>query len=87
MIKILPPVRKESRNLEVVDVYRRKGEIVVRSLWIKASPRHPLLKLAIMPPLIGIMALVILLMLVIALTFLSVALLLTILKSQQKKEE
>lgn len=87
MTKILPPAKKESRSLEVFDVYWRRGGVVARSFWIKASPRNPLLKLAIMPPLLGIMALIILLMLVVGFALLATTLLFMALKSQQKKEE
>ncbi len=43
------PQRLASRSIEVTNIYLHKGESVTRSLWVKVSPKHPLLKLVLTP--------------------------------------
>ncbi|MEK7281398.1 MAG: hypothetical protein AAB037_03485 [Chloroflexota bacterium] len=43
------PQRLGNRSIEVTRIYLHKGESVTRSLWVKISPTHPLLKLALAP--------------------------------------
>ncbi len=43
------PQRLGNRSIEVTKIYLHKGESVTRSLWVKVSPKHPLLKLVLAP--------------------------------------
>lgn len=56
------------RSLEVTSTYLQRGQGVSRSLWIRVSPKHPLLK-AVMAPPIAVLALTMLVLLLIMLGF------------------
>ena len=56
------------RSLEVTRIYLQRGQAVSRSLWIKASPKNPLLKAAVALP-IGAVMLMMLFLILIALGF------------------
>jgi hypothetical protein len=45
------------RSLEVTRAYLQRGQIAYRSVWIKVSPRHPLLKVAAALPLAALVLL------------------------------
>jgi len=65
-----------SRSIEISRAYLRTGETISRSLWVKVSPRHPLLKLVLALPVIGaVLAMFILIVLILGFTLLALALL------------
>ena len=61
-----------SQSIEVTKIYLHKGESVTRSLWVKVSPGHPLLKLVMMPLIITAALAAFLLVMLIVLIFLLV---------------
>ena len=65
------PEGTSSRTIQVSQTFLRTGQGAGRSLWVKVSPRHPLLKIVMAPPMIAVM----LLMLIIALLMLGFILL------------
>jgi hypothetical protein len=38
------------QSLEITSTYVQRGQAISRSLWVRASPRHPLLKVIMTPP-------------------------------------
>ena len=70
----LVPRKPESTSRRTIEDSRTllcTGQGVSRSFWVKVSPRHPLLKIVMAPPMIAVM----LLMLIIALLMLGFILL------------
>ena len=63
---MLPQKREKTtgHSIQVTRIYLDRGETVARSLWIRLSPRNPLLKLALLPPIIALMVALLILMLV-----------------------
>ena len=53
-----------SRGIQVTRSYLARGGMVTRSLWVKISPRNPLLKLVLVPPIVVAMVALLILMLV-----------------------
>ena len=63
------------RSLEVSRTYLQRGQGVSRSLWIRVSPKHPLLKAVMAPPMAGLMVTVLILILImLGFTLLAIAL-------------
>ena len=60
------------RSLEVTRAYLQRGQAVTRSLSITLNPKHPLLKLAIAPPM-AVLVLVMLILLLVSLGFILLA--------------
>ena len=61
------PQRFEGTTNRVIQVTRShlaRGGMVTRSLWVKISPRNPLLKLVLLPPMVLAMVVLLILMLV-----------------------
>jgi len=56
------------RSLEVSRTYLQRGQGVTRSFWIRVSPKHPALKVAIAPPM-AVLLLTVLVLILIALGF------------------
>lgn len=80
------PERLANRSIEVTRTYLHTGEAVTRSLWVKVSPRHPLLKLVMAPLVISAaLAIFVLIMLILAITLLAVALVWTLSKPKRGK--
>jgi hypothetical protein len=52
------------RSLEVSRTYLQRGQAVSRSLWIRVSPKHPLLKIIIAPPMVVLMLIILVLFLI-----------------------
>ena len=75
-----------SRSIEVTKIYLHKGESVTRSLWVKVSPRHPLLKLVMAPVVItAALAAFILIMLIVIIALLVFAIIWTLRKPGRGK--
>lgn len=53
------------QSLEVVHTHLQRGRDVIRSLWVKVTPRNPVLKLILAPPLFLTAGMILLLMLVV----------------------
>jgi hypothetical protein len=53
-----------SRGIQVTRSYLVRGGMVTRSLWVRVSPRNPLLKLVLVPPTVVAMVVLLILMLV-----------------------
>jgi len=63
------------RSLEVTRKYLQRGQGVSRSLWVRVSPKHPLLKVAIAPPMaILMLTMLVLLLIMLGFTLLAIAL-------------
>lgn len=61
------PQRSEgtsSRSIQVTRSYLAKSGVITRSLWVRVSPRNPILKLALVPPTVAAMVVLLILMLV-----------------------
>lgn len=57
-----------NRSLEVTRTYLQRGQAASRSVWIRVSPKNPLLKVALALP-IGALMLMMLILILIALGF------------------
>lgn len=76
----------ENRSIGVTRAYLHRGEAVSRSLWVQVSPRHPFLKLVMIPPLAGVMlTMFVLIALILGFTLLALVLLWTLSTSKQKE--
>jgi len=63
------------RSLEVSRTYLQRGQGVSRSLWIRVSPKHPLLKAVMAPPMVVLMLIILVLFLImLGFTLLAIAL-------------
>ena len=76
------------RSLQVTRTYLQKGRSVSRSLWVRVSPKHPLLKALTVPP-IAMLMLVTLIMFLIMLgfTLLGLALMQAVARTERKDSE
>lgn len=89
-MSLVPEEHKSAsgQSLEVTRTYLQRGQSVSRSLWVTISPRHPLLKLVMIPPIIGLMlAMSILILLVLGFALLAVALLWGLSKAKHEESE
>lgn len=69
------------RSLELSRTYLQRGQAVTRSLWIRVSPRHPLLKVIMALPTVA------LLLTMLGFTLLAVALMGAIWRAGEKDTE
>ena len=69
-MSLAPEKRKTTsgRSLELTRTYIQRGQGVTRSIWVRVSPKHPLLK-AVMALPVGALALTMLLLILIILGF------------------
>lgn len=73
------------RSLEVTRVYLQRGQAAYRSVWIKVTPRHPLLKAAVALPLAALVLLMLVFILIaLGLTLLAIALIAAISRGKEK---
>jgi len=64
-----------SRSLEVTRTYLQRGQAVSRSLWIRVSPRHPLLKAVMALPMGAlVLTMLVLFLIMLGFTLLAIAL-------------
>ncbi len=89
--KMMLPQKGEKatgHSIEVTRIYLDRGETVARSLWVRISPRNPLLKLALIPPIIALMVVLLILMLVaLGLMLLAIALMRAISLRKPRKQD
>lgn len=80
------PKSISGRSLEVTRVYLRRGRTVSQSLWIKVSPKNPILKVAMALP-IGalVLTLLVLVLLVLGFTLLALALMAALSRGEEKE--
>ncbi|MCJ7743190.1 MAG: hypothetical protein MUO99_01340 [Dehalococcoidales bacterium] len=63
------------RSLEVSRTYLQRGQAASRSLWIKVSPKHPLLKVVMVPPIaVFMLSMLVLILIMLGFTLLAIAL-------------
>ena len=63
------------RSLEVSRTYLQRGQAVSRSLWIRVSPKHPLLKAVMAPPIaVLVLTMLVLILIMLGFTLLAIAL-------------
>jgi hypothetical protein len=76
------------QSLEVTRTYLGRGQGATRSLWIKVSPKHPLLKAIMVPPVAAlILTMLILFLIILGFTLLAVALMQVVGRVGQKDTE
>ena len=76
------------RSLEVTRTYLQRGQAVTRSLWIRVSPKHPLLKAIVAAPMAALMlTLVVLILVIMGFTLLAVTLMAAIPRGGVKATE
>ncbi len=79
------PDREGHRSLEVTRTYLQRGQTASRSLWIRFSPKNPLLKAVMIPPaVVFALTMLILLLIVLGFTLLAVSLMGAISKGGDK---
>jgi hypothetical protein len=79
------PNTVSGRSLEVTRTYLQTGQAVGRSLWVRVSPRHPLLKAAIALPLGAlVLVMLVLILIVLGFTILAVAIMATTSRAGEK---
>ena len=84
------PVRRKGkpvsvRSLEVTRAYLGRGQAVCRSVWIKVSPRHPLLKAVVALPVgVLVVTMLVFILIVLGFTLLAVALMTAISRGEEK---
>ena len=84
-------VRKDrnisGRSLEVTRTYLQRGQGISRSIWIKVSPKNPLLKAALALPMGAIMLIMFILILIaLGFTLTAVTLMSVLSKSEENTE-
>jgi hypothetical protein len=73
------------QSLEVTRKYLQRGQAVSRSLWIKVSPKHPLLTIIMAPPMAVLMlTMLIVILIILGFTLLAVALMRAMGKAGEK---
>lgn len=76
------------RSLEVTRTYLKRGQSLTRSLWIKVSPKNPLLKVVVAAPMAALaITMLILILIVLGFTLLAVALVQAIGRTGEKYTE
>jgi len=76
------------RSLEVTRTYLQRGQAVTRSVWVRVSLKHPLLKLVMVPPMaILVLTMLVLILITLGFTLLAVALMGAIWRVGQKESE
>ena len=83
-----PLVRRvfmSGRSLQVTRTYLQKGRSVSRSLWVRVSPQHPLLKALTVPPIAMLMLVtLIMFLMILGFTLLAVALMQAMARTERK---
>ena len=73
------------RSLEVTRTYLQRGQGVSRSLWIKVSPKHPILKAVMVPPVAALLlTMLVLFLIMLGFTLLAMALMQAVERARQK---
>ena len=63
------------QSLEVSRTYLQRGQAVTHCLWIRVSPKHPLLKAAMIPPIAAfVLTMLVLFLIMLGFTLLAIAL-------------
>ena len=76
------------RSLEVTRTYLQRGQAVSRSLWITVSPRHPLLKAIMAPPIAALLlTMLVLFLIMLGFTLLAIALMGVIWRAGEEHSE
>jgi len=76
------------RSLEVTRTYLQRGQTATRSLWIKVSPKNPLLKVIIVPPVAALMlTMLIFILIILGFTLLAMAVMQAMGKAGEKESE
>jgi len=76
------------RSHEVTRTYLQRGQAVSRSLWIRVSPKHPLLKAVMAPPIaVLVLTMLVLLLIMLGFTLLAIALIGAITRGGAKDTE
>ncbi len=89
-MSLVPEKRKSTsgRSLEVTRTYLQRGQSVSRSLWIRVSPKHPLLKAVLALPMAAlVLTMLILILIILGFTLLAVALMQVIGRTGEKDSE
>ncbi len=89
-MSLVPEKRKTTgeRSLEVTKTYIQKGQGATRSIWVKISPKHPLLKAAMVPPMAAaILTMFVLFLIMLGFTLLALALMPAIGRAGEKDTE
>ncbi len=86
-MSLVPEKRKTTsgRSLEVTRTYIERGQGVTRSIWVRVSPKHPLLKVVTALP-IGALALTmfVLILIILGFTLLAMAVMAAISSGEEK---
>ncbi len=70
------PEDTSTRTIRVTQTFLRAGQGASRSLWVNISPRHPLLKIVMVLPMIAVMlVMLIIVLMMLGFTLLAMALL------------
>ena len=76
------------RSLQVTRTYLRRGQAVSRSAWIRVSPKHPLLKVVVAPPMAAmLLTMLVLILIMLGFTLLAILLMGTIWRGGEKDSE
>jgi len=77
-----------ARSFQVTKTYLQRGQAVSHSLWIRVSPKHPLLKAVMAPPMVVSMLIILVLFLImLGFTLLAIALMGAIWGVREKESE
>lgn len=64
-----------ARSFQVTKTYLQRGQAISRSVWIRVSPMHPLLKAVIAPPVaVLVLTMLVLILIILGFTLLAIAL-------------
>jgi len=76
------------QSLQVTKTYLRRGQAASRSVWIRVSPKHPLLKVVAAPPTAAmLLTILILILIILGFTLLALLLMETIWRAGAKDSE
>ena len=79
---------RSGQSLQVTRTYLRRGQAVSRSVWIRVSPKHPLLKVVVAPPMAAmLLTMLVLILIMLGFTLLAILLMGTIWKAGEKDSE
>ncbi len=78
----------DGRSLEVTKTYLHRGQSVTRSLWVKVSPKHPLLKVVMAAPMAALfLTMLVLFVIVLGFTLLAMAFMQTMGGMREKDDD
>lgn len=76
------------RSLQVTRTYLQRGQAVSRSVWVRASPKHPLLKVVVAPPIAAmLLTMLVLILIMLGFTLLAILLMGMIWRAGEKNSE